>query len=111
MSDLALGNLIELKRRLLSSALTSQTTYDSQITVVGRGVAAQFEKFCNRKFGCAIADTYVVPADRSHVYLPRSPVESISSLEQRDTQADGWRTLIQAQAIQQQDNNSGYVYF
>jgi hypothetical protein len=88
--NLTLGTLEELKAHLLAEALRSGTDYDGAITAIGKGVAARFEQFCDRKFARVEDDTYECGADRSHVSLPRYPVEEISAIHLRETMADGW---------------------
>src|SRR6185503_741 len=91
--NLGLGNLDELKRHLLSESMRAQTDYDAKITAIGRGVAGQFDKYCNRSFERAVDAKAEFNSDRDHYYLPRYPIESITSVEQRTTLAEGWVTL------------------
>lgn len=91
--DLGLGNLKTLKNWLLPESLRASTDYDAQIQVIGSAVAERFEAFCNRKFSRLAGDTFECSADREHIVLPRYPVETITSLEQKDSEADGWTAL------------------
>lgn len=101
MSDLGLGNLIELKRFLLTGALVSGTTYDVALTAIGKGVAAQFEKFCNRKFARVVGDTHIIYADRSYTVVPRYPIESISAIAQKSSESQGFVDLGSVASIVQ----------
>lgn len=108
--NLGLGTLTDLKRHLLAPALVAQGTYDPPIIAIGQGVAAQFDKFCNRKFARMANDTVVFPADRKHYYLPRYPVESIATIEQKDSQTEGFIALA-ADTIENRDDAAGLIYF
>jgi len=88
--NLGLGNLSTLKTHLLTAALVSGTDYDTPIANLGKGVAALMEKRCNRVFGRVAADTFEFSADRSHIVLPRYPIEEITKVELRDTLTDGY---------------------
>jgi len=104
-----LGNLTELKAQLLAEALRVDTGYDAVLLAIGRGVAGQFDTFCNRKLARAEGDTYTVTADREQYYLPRYPVESVSQVELKTDEATGW--VVQADDIILTKNPaSGMVY-
>ena len=103
------ASLTKLKEQLLAASLRASTAYDAQILAIGRGVAAQFECVCNRKFARVVNDRCSFPADRRHYYLPRFPVESITLCEKQDTVRDGWQTLTDL--IQSQDLEKGYIFF
>lgn len=91
--DLGLGNLSGLKRHLLAESLRNSTAFDETIKAIGKGVAAQFDKFCNRKLARAVGDTFVFYADRSEVVLPRYPIEAVTAIAQKDSEADGFVAL------------------
>jgi len=104
------ASLTYLKAQLLAEALRAGTEYDAALTLLGQGVAAQFEDFCNRKFARVVGDTYTVSADRNHLYVPRYPVESVSGVELKTSSADGF--LVQpASTIVNTNLESGFVYF
>ncbi len=88
--NLGLGNLNELKAQLLAEALRSDTSYDAIITAIGKGVAAQFEKYCGRKFERTEGAVDTHPADRCQFLLSRFPVESVTLSEIKDNETDGW---------------------
>lgn len=94
-----LANLDTLKRQLLAEALQSSTQFDTALTNVGLGVAAQLEKFCNRKFARTVADTFTCYADRSLIILPRYPVESVSAIAQKSDEATGFVSLGSVSSI------------
>ncbi len=85
-----LSNLITLKSWLLPAGLVAATTYDVQIAAIGKGVAAELERYCNRKFLRTVADTFECSADLRHQVLPRYPIEALTKIEIRYSLADGW---------------------
>lgn len=84
------GNLDILKRFLLAPALQLGTDYDQKLLLVGRGIAAQIEQYCGRKFARVVAATYVTSGDKTRIVLDRYPIESITKVEMRDDLATGW---------------------
>lgn len=112
MANLGLGNMIELKRHLLSPDIVSQTKYDVRITDIGQGVAKLFDKFCNRKFERASGTTDIFHAERSVWILERYPVETITTVEERIDVATGWVSAGAVNSVLQNwDANSGLVQF
>jgi|SRR5581483_3445743 len=109
--DLGLGNLSELKSQILAASLRGDTNYDTVIAAIGLGVAAQFDKYCNRRLGRVAGDFDQFRADRRHYYLKRYPVESIASAQRQDTLTDGWQTLAVSDLIQQWNLEIGYISF
>jgi hypothetical protein len=91
--DLGLGNLISLKRHLLAPDLQAEATWDNMIVDIGRGVAAHFERFCNRLWAYTVGEIDEFTADRQSWILRRAPVVSITSVEGRDDLAAGWVSL------------------
>lgn len=108
--DLGLGNLIELKRRLLPATMLTQTTYDAAVTQIGRGVAGLFEKFCNRQFARLAGAVDQFSGDRTSYITARYPLETITTLEQRDTISTGW--VVQSlDLIINRDDSAGLLQF
>lgn len=91
--DLGLANLVTLKRHLLAPDLRSRTTWDDVIADVGKGVAAHFERYCNRLWKRTAGETDIFTGDRQTWILRRYPVESISALDLRDDLNTGWLTM------------------
>ena len=108
--NLGLGNLNELKRHLLAVTMQGQTTYDITIAMIGRGIAAQFGRHCNRRFERTVDAQAEFTADRDHYYLPCYPVETITSIEQRDNMTDGWKPLS-IDVILNRGDESGLISF
>lgn len=95
--------------------MQAQTNYDPIITAIGLGVAAQIDKFCNRVMMRTVGQVDTLRSDRRHWYLKNFPVETITALAKKDSEADGWvpfplppdgNSLIQVMDLQR-----GYVNF
>ncbi len=108
--DLGLGNLIELKRRLLAATMLSQTTYDGTITQIGRGVAGLFDKHCNRKFARLVDAVDQFSADRTSYIVERYPIEDIGLWQQRDDIATGFQEIDGEPTINR-DESAGLLQF
>jgi hypothetical protein len=108
--DLGLGNLKTLKDWLLAESLRNTTDYDDQITIIGRAAAERFEVFCNRKFARVSGDTFECSADREHLVLPRYPLEVITTIEQKDTEEEGWVTLTMADVVVTRSLSAGLIH-
>lgn len=109
--NLTLGTLAELKAHLLNEGVRAQTDFDATIAALGRGVAAQFERHCNRRFARAEDDTFECQADRAHVVLPRLPVENISKLELGTGYEPSWSEITRSSNIEVVDKAAGIVEF
>ena len=103
------SSLDSLKAFLLAEDLREQITYDEAITRLGLGVAAAFDRHCNRTFARAVGATWESPADVEHVVLPRYPVEAITTVQLRETIDAGWITLTGV--VRNWDAASGLVWF
>ena len=105
-----LGNLATLKQFLLAASLRSGTTYDANITLIGKGVAALMDRFCNRGFAYA-SEAIIFTGNRPHYYLPRFPFNESAALtvEMRYFLADAWAD-ISGQPLQI-NSQTGLVHF
>jgi hypothetical protein len=104
-----LGNLDTLKQHLLAPALRATRTYDVQLAALGLGIAASFEKYCNRKFARVENDKHVCTADRDHTYVPRYPMEVFTSIELKADINIGWE--MQTGLVLNVNEASGLVYW
>jgi hypothetical protein len=104
------SNLDALKKHLLAPALVATDKYDTALLAVGLGVAAAIENYCTRKFTRATG-TEIIGADRLEFLLPRYPVESLSKIELKLTEAQGWQELVVNDVITTIDLPSGIVHF
>lgn len=109
MSNLGLGTLNDMKASILPSAVVADTQFDVLLQEIGKGVAAAFENHCNRELGYSATATFECGADRSRISLPRFPIVSITSIEQRDTIADGWTALTVNDAIRNRYDAAGLL--
>lgn len=103
------SSLAKLKEQLLAEALRASTKYDAALLAIGTGVAAQFEKYCNRKFLRTEDATFTCSADRDHVFLDRYPIESVDTAELKSDQTTGWET--QTDFILNRDDACGKVFW
>ena len=109
--NVGLGNLAALKAHLQGIALATETRFDQIVQDVGLGVAAQMENFCDRKFARAAADQFIAQADRASFVLPRYPIETITKVEFKANDTDGWQsTGADIPVIETTSPLSGLVY-
>jgi hypothetical protein len=108
--NLGLGNLITLKQHLLTDALVTSTTWNKTIERIGKGVAAQLERFCNRQFARTVDDTFTFAANCQEQVLPRFPIESISAIAQQTTETEGF-VALDLDVITQIRKKSGLIQF
>lgn len=104
------SNLDALKKHLLAPALVAVDKYDAVLQTLGLGVAAAFENYCSRKFARATG-TEIIGADRLDFLLSRYPVESVSKIELKLIEAQGWVDLVINDVITTIDQPSGIVHF
>jgi len=105
-----LANLHSLKSHLLAPSLVAGTEFDTVLANIGLGVAAQFEKFCNRCFLRTASAVEIFPADYSQFILARTPVESISAIALKQTEALGFVAQTVNDFIRTFHPASGVVY-
>jgi len=107
--NIGLGNLIELKRHLLPASHVAGAAYDAPVIAVGKGVAAAFERRCNRKFSRVVGDLMTLPGDREMVYVSRYPLEVVSKVELQSNATTGFVEVVEA--VSNFNAASGLVYF
>jgi hypothetical protein len=104
-----LGSLYTLKRHLLAPSLTAATTYDAVLTNIGKGVGSMLESAANRLFARVEDDTFTFRADVSHVTVPRYPIESVSLVDVKSSETDGFGAVTgQPEVI---NNEAGILDF
>jgi hypothetical protein len=111
MSDLGLGNLATLKGYLQSQSLAARSDFDMQLSLSGRSVASAFDRFCNRRFKRTVNESETFTSDRDHWILNRYPVESISLVEQKFTDSEGFLAIETNDLIRHLDNEAGTIWF
>lgn len=93
--DAGLGSMTVLKRALLPQAQWLPTTFDANILVIGLGVARSFDRYCDRKFSRGThVDTFT--GERGVWFLSSTPVESVTSVEEKTDETAGWATITNA---------------
>ena len=107
--DLGLGNRISLKRWLLPAEEQSGSDFDDAIDQIGKGVAAVFDKHCDRFLARESSATAVFTADRETVILPRYPIEGVSAFELRTDLVTGWEALTVNDVIQNMTEDAGVL--
>ncbi len=106
-----LSNFDTLKKHLLAgSTAKTDTRFDTAIQAIGLGTAAAIENFCQRKFFRSGADTQIIGADRCQFLLSRFPLETVTAVDLKLSEADGWEPVDLAD-IQTIDLKNGIVYF
>lgn len=106
-----LTNLAKLKAWLLPDSMTSGADYDEQILAIGKGVAAQLEQYCNRKFARAVGDIFETPGFCLHVVLPRYPLEAAPAIERRDDIATGYVAEVYNNIVVDHNLAAGLIKF
>lgn len=104
-----LTNLETLKRHLLAGSLASGKQFDLQIKMLGLGVAALFDKFCNRELLYHANAEVVTTADRSHLVVPCYPIVEVASVSTKGLGESDW--TAQANEPQLFNATSGVVHF
>lgn len=108
-----LSNLATLKAHLLAAPVRNDGTlgsaFDSVLLDIGKGVSAQMEKFCQRKFLRVVNQLEVFPADRSEFVMMLAPVEIVWFAALKLSEADGFITQT-ADFIHVVDYNAGIVF-
>jgi hypothetical protein len=95
-TDLGLGTLGQLKRYILNAGVVVETTHDEALTFIGKGVAAQFDRHCNRTFKRGTSVTEDFRGDTDQLLLERYPSESVTTIglksagESSFTTQTGW---------------------
>lgn len=109
-----LANLTSLKAYVLALSLRQRNDWDAALTIIGQGVAAAFERYCDRKFARTVGQVDVFGADRCQFLLSRFPVEPpVTTVEFKQDEPTGWvvQTGATGMAIQALDALAGIVYF
>ena len=97
-------SLTDLKAYLLPSTLRGRDDWDTEIAILGKGVAAAFDRYCNRLFARRTGATMIVPADRWHVVVERYPIEQVTQVELKRDEETGWQAQEGAVEFVREDN-------
>jgi hypothetical protein len=104
------SNLATLKAHLLGDALRASTEFNEVILALGLGVAGIIERHCNRKFARAVGSTDILPADRIQFLLPRFPIESVTAIDVKRSESEGWVAQTVNEFAKTIDLRSGIVH-
>jgi hypothetical protein len=74
-------NLAWLKARLLPADMGDESDYDADLSAIGLGVAAHFDRFTGRKLRRATGHVFETPADTEAVVVDCYPIEIITAAE------------------------------
>lgn len=102
-------SLTDLKAFLLPGVIRADDDFDVEIALLGKGVAAAFDRYCNRRFPRLTGATEIVSADRWHYVVARYPVEQVTKVEQKSDEATGW--VEQAGAVEFIREDNGVIDF
>jgi hypothetical protein len=90
-----LSSLEALKDILLpTAALRASTDYDEALVQLGKGVAAQMQKHCNRKWQRVEDDVHEFSADCISQTVPRYPVEDIAAIDIKRSGETAWEDIL-----------------
>src|SRR6266850_1208861 len=83
-----LTQLTTVKDRL--SIAPATTTYDTLLTSAIKAVSTGFDKITNRTLARTVDNTQEFPADKTELILACFPLEAVTKLELKSTEAEGW---------------------
>jgi hypothetical protein len=83
-----LTQLSTVKDRLAIAPAT--TTYDTLLTSAIKAVSTPFDKLTNRTLARTVGTTQEFPADKTELILSCFPLETVTKLELKSTEAEGW---------------------
>lgn len=101
--------LEQLKTTVLPNSIRGDKRWDGVLQRIGEGVAAQFDRYCNRTFRRSSAAVVEFSGQHECYVLPHYPLESVSTVETRTDPAAAW--LAVTDAIDMQSNASGLIHF
>src|SRR6266853_5199318 len=83
-----LTQLATVKSRLALSELDVQ--FDALLTSAIKAITVRFDKECNRTFARTVTATQEFDAGDTEILLTCYPVEAVTKLELKSTEAEGW---------------------
>ena len=105
-----LSNLATLKAHVLGASASTSTQFDTVLTALGLGLAAHIANLLQRDLGRVTGDRVTIPADRVHLLLPRYPVESVTKIELKHNEADGWVEQTINDFVTTIDTDNGIIF-
>jgi uncharacterized phiE125 gp8 family phage protein len=108
LSDTALVDLDTLRAWFK----ISDGSQDALLSIAGNAASEAIEHWCGRRFVRATYEDVILSPSRrgAHVALPEYPVESLTTLEQREGLGEAWEELVVDEDYEL-DPDSGLVYF
>jgi hypothetical protein len=103
------SNLDWLKKQLLPDSMKGEKRFDARVLAIGKGVAASFDRYCNREFAYAAGIQEVFSGDRPFWFARRSPVTDFTKVELRYFRSDAWAD-ISGQPLAA-DEEKGMIHF
>jgi hypothetical protein len=100
-------NLEWLKARLLPAEMGDESSYDADLSDIGRGVAALFDRTTGRLLRRTVGAVYNCAADADSVVVPCYPIETITSVYLVDATGS---TLITGQ-VESHNASAGIIHF
>ena len=92
-TDCGLGTLGELKRFCITPAMTNANTFDVPLQFIGRGVAKSFNDAVNRRFKREVGVLEQFSFSRRNLCSIHTPIETITKMELKYSEAEGWIDL------------------
>lgn len=89
-TDCGLGTLGELKRFCITSSLDGASTFNEAMIAIGRGTAKAFDVAVGRKLKRETGAVEQFVASRKNMVLAHTPVESVTKLELKYDETEGW---------------------
>ena len=108
-TDCGLGTLGELKRFCITSGLVADTTYNNVLAHIGLGTAKSFDNATGKKFKRGVSVMEQFSFSRRTIVVAHTPIESISKLEVKYSEAEGWIDLTTGLGLCLVDNVEGFV--
>lgn len=102
------GSLTQLKALVLPESLRAETTWDAQLTALGLGVVAMFERHCNRLFLRTAGDVYYHDAAARVLSVPRYPIETVTTVALKLALETSYTT--QADIVANTDLGAGLIH-
>jgi hypothetical protein len=111
MSNAGFSNLDTLKKHLLAGTLQNDKRFDAAIAAIGLGAAGAIARHCQREFARVENATEIKGADHVEFLLSRYPLESVSQIELKRTEALGWVGLVINDVVTTIDLADGIIHF
>jgi hypothetical protein len=92
-TDCGLGTLGELKRFCITASMSGQGTFDTTLTLIGRGIAKLFNDALGRRLKREVGVMEQFSFARTNLVSIHAPLETVTKMELKYTEAEGWVDL------------------